>query len=145
MVLHVGWHTCTPPSIPPFVHHDVKSLSILFTTFTVKSNNCICIPVDETLQFLQAYKILLDAVLTPKVADFGFVTPMAVNVGSTVIVTAAGAMTLASSRGTWHLSLPRGDMASQVKRTVMELYAVGKHFREQSNISFLFTGHIVNM
>lgn len=95
MVLHVGWHTCTPPSIPPFVHHDFKSLSILLTTFTVKSNNCICIPVDETLQFL------LDAVLTPKVADFGFVTPMPVNVGSTVIVTAAGAMTLASSRGTY--------------------------------------------
>ena len=43
--------------------------------------------------------ILLDAALTPKVADFGFVTPMPVNVGGTAIVTAAGAMTLAGSRG----------------------------------------------
>ena len=43
--------------------------------------------------------ILLDAALTSKVADFGFVTPMPVNVGGTAIVTAAGAMTLAGSRG----------------------------------------------
>jgi len=43
--------------------------------------------------------VLLDAALTPRVADFGFVTPLPINVGSTAIVTAAGAMTLAGSRG----------------------------------------------
>ena len=45
------------------------------------------------------HNILLDAVLTLKVADFEFVTPMLVNVGSMAIVTAAGAMTLGGSRG----------------------------------------------
>ena len=45
------------------------------------------------------HDILLDATLTPKVADFGFVTPMSVNVGGKAIVTAAEAMTLAGSRG----------------------------------------------
>ena len=45
------------------------------------------------------HNILLDATLTPKVADFGFVTPMLVNVGGTAILTAAEAMTPAGSRG----------------------------------------------
>ena len=52
-----------------------------------------------TLGNFSRHNILLDATLTPKVADFGFVTPMPVNVGNTAIVTAAGAMTLAGSRG----------------------------------------------
>ena len=52
-----------------------------------------------TLDNFSRHNILLDATLTPKVADFGFVTPMPVNVGNTAIVTAAGAMTLAGSRG----------------------------------------------
>ena len=52
-----------------------------------------------TLGNFSRHNILLDATLTPKVADFGFVTPMPVNVGNTTIVTAAGAMTLAGSRG----------------------------------------------
>ena len=52
-----------------------------------------------TLCNFSRHNILLDATPTPKVTDFGFVTPMPVNVGSTAIVTAAGSMTLAGSRG----------------------------------------------
>ena len=43
--------------------------------------------------------ILLDSMLNAVIADFGFVTPLPTTVGSTSLVTAAGALTLAWSRG----------------------------------------------
>lgn len=43
--------------------------------------------------------ILLDRALNPVVADFGFVAAMPPSVGSTTVVTAAGAALLALSRG----------------------------------------------
>ena len=56
------------------------------------------ITLDRTLHF-SSHNILLDATLTLRIADFGFVIPMPLNVGCTAIVTAAGAMMLAGSRG----------------------------------------------
>ena len=56
------------------------------------------ITLDRTLHF-SSHNILLDETLTPRIADVGFVTPMPLNVGCTAIVTVAGAMTLAGSRG----------------------------------------------
>ena len=41
----------------------------------------------------------MDALNVAKVADFGFVTPTSTNVGCTTVVTAAGAIGLAGSRG----------------------------------------------
>lgn len=37
--------------------------------------------------------------MTAKVADFGFVTPAPLNVGSTAVVTAVGTVKLAGTRG----------------------------------------------
>ena len=42
---------------------------------------------------------MLDSMLNAVIADFGFVTPLPTTVGSTSLVTAAGALTLAWSRG----------------------------------------------
>ena len=49
----------------------------------------------------------MDAGLNAVIADFGFVTPLPITVGSTTLVTAAGALTLAWSRG--HLALEVTD------------------------------------
>ena len=43
--------------------------------------------------------ILLDSMLNAMIADFGLVTPLPTTMGSTSLVTAAGALTLAWSRG----------------------------------------------
>ena len=43
--------------------------------------------------------ILLDSKLNAVIADFGFVTPLPETIGSTTVVTAAGALSLAWSRG----------------------------------------------
>ena len=43
--------------------------------------------------------VLIDESFTSKVADFGFVTPLPNNVGSTAGVTAIGAIALAGTRG----------------------------------------------
>jgi serine/threonine protein kinase len=49
--------------------------------------------------FSYSQNILLDGTLIAKVADFGFVTPLPQQVGETRMVTAAGAMALAGTRG----------------------------------------------
>ena len=41
----------------------------------------------------------MDGTLNAVIADFGFVTPLPMTIGSTTLVTAAGAMTLAQNRG----------------------------------------------
>ena len=84
-------------SIPPFIHHDVKSW--VFSSYLHCKEQLYLNKQYMTHFNFSRQNILLDAALTPKVADFGFVTPMPVNVGGTAIVTAAGAMTLAGSRG----------------------------------------------
>ena len=48
---------------------------------------------------LHSPNILLDVDLKAVVADFGFVTALPESVGSTTVVTAAGALSLAWSRG----------------------------------------------
>ena len=50
----------------------------------------------------------MDASLNPVVADFGFVTAMPSSVGSTTVVTAAGAALLAWSRGYHAPEVPDG-------------------------------------
>lgn len=45
------------------------------------------------------HNILLDGHLHPRLADFGFVTPLPLQVGSTCMVTAAGSIALAGTRG----------------------------------------------
>ena len=45
------------------------------------------------------HNILLDGHFNPKVADFGFVTLLPRNVGSTSVITVAGSVSLAGTRG----------------------------------------------
>lgn len=66
-----------------------------YTTITPTYNTIL----DRTLHFSR-HNILLDAALTPRVADVGFVTPMPVKVGSTVIITQASVMTLPGTEDT---------------------------------------------
>ena len=49
--------------------------------------------------YIPRHNILLDGSMNPVIADLGFVTPLPTTVGSTTLVTAAGALTLAWSRG----------------------------------------------
>ena len=48
---------------------------------------------------LSSHNILLDDAFTPKVADFGFLTPLPQQVGATSLMTVAGAIGLAGTRG----------------------------------------------
>ena len=56
-------------------------------------------PYDDIVLFFCSSNILLDSDLRAIIADFGFVSALPECVGSTTVVTAVGAMSLAWSRG----------------------------------------------
>ena len=65
------------------------------------------------------HNILLDGGLNAILAYFGFEAPLPLQVGSTSVVTAAGAITLAGTRGYLAPELLRGNMGPKVMCTVM--------------------------
>ena len=77
-------------SSPPYVHQDINRVW----------NKC-CLECQIFFIFISSHSpnILLDADRKGVVADFGFVTALPVTIGSTCVVTAAGALSLAWSRG----------------------------------------------
>ena len=75
-------------SSPPYIHHDIKSSVKSIVLVDILSVPLFCSP-----------NVLLDAELRAVVADFGFVSALPETVGSTTVVTAAGALSLAWSRG----------------------------------------------
>ena len=75
-------------SSPPYIHHDIKSSVKSIVLVDILSVPLFCSP-----------NVLLDAELRAVVADFRFVSALPETVGSTTVVTAAGALSLAWSRG----------------------------------------------
>ena len=48
---------------------------------------------------INSHNILLDKSLNPKVCDFGFTTPLPIDIGSTQLMTVRGTISLAGTRG----------------------------------------------
>ena len=74
---------------------SIKTLSRKYLALCCMRSSCSSI----LYVYPHRQNILLDGALHAVIADFGFVTPLPDSVGSTTVVTAAGAMSLAWSRG----------------------------------------------